>query len=89
MLGRFLTAPACLKGDAVSRGAVQMAKAPVVDLSRCVDCDACVEVCPGVFIRNEAGYIEVAEDGSHSEECIQEAVNCCPSDCISWEGSTG
>jgi len=65
-----------------------MLKAPVVDLSRCVDCDACVELCPGVFIKNEAGYIEVAEVGPESEQCIQEAINCCPSDCISWEEST-
>ncbi|MGA7877301.1 MAG: ferredoxin [Desulfoferrobacter sp.] len=64
-----------------------MAKFPVVDLSRCVDCDACVEVCPDVFRKNEAGYIEVLEGGIESEECIQEAINCCPSDCIAWEES--
>lgn len=66
-----------------------MAKTPVIDLSRCVDCDACVELCPGVFVKNEAGYIEVAESGPEAEECIQEAINCCPSDCITWEESEG
>jgi len=64
-----------------------MAKFLVVDLSRCVDCDACVELCPDVFRKNEAGYIEVLEGGIESEECIQEAINCCPSDCIAWEES--
>jgi ferredoxin len=66
-----------------------MAKMPVIELSRCVDCDACVELCPGVFVKNEAGYIEVMNDRPYTEECIQEAINCCPSDCISWEESTG
>lgn len=62
-----------------------MAKVPAIDLSRCVDCDACIELCPGVFVKNEAGYIEVLETDENSERCIQEAINCCPSDCIAWE----
>lgn len=65
----------------------RMAKFSVLDLSRCVDCDACVEVCPEVFQKNEAGYIEVLESGPQFEQCIQEAINCCPSDCIGWEES--
>jgi ferredoxin len=62
-----------------------MAKVPVVDLSECNGCEGCLEVCPTVFHRNEAGYIEVLEADPYPEDCIQEAINCCPASCISWE----
>ncbi len=62
-----------------------MTRAPVLDLSECVDCDACLELCPDVFKRNEAGYIEVASLSSYPEACIEEAINCCRSGCIRWE----
>jgi ferredoxin len=64
-----------------------MARAPVMDLNRCVECEACLELCPAVFRRNEAGYYEVLDLPSYPEECVQEAINCCPTDCISWEES--
>jgi len=62
-------------------------KVPSLDLSRCSDCDACLELCPRVFSRNEAGYIEVRDLASYPEGCVQEAIDCCPSNCISWEES--
>ena len=62
-----------------------MAKSLVVDIGKCVDCEACIEICPSIFKRNEAGYIEVAELPEHPEECVQEAMNCCPADCITWD----
>ncbi|NSW86276.1 MAG: ferredoxin [Syntrophobacteraceae bacterium] len=64
-----------------------MVRKPVVDMGHCVNCDACMELCPDVFVRNEAGYIEVIDLPVYPEECIEEAVNCCPADCISWEES--
>ena len=63
----------------------QGTRVPVIDLSRCVDCDACVEICPEVFRKNEAGYIELLEVEPESQERIQEAINCCPEDCIAWQ----
>ncbi len=62
-----------------------MAKAPVIDLGRCVECDACLELCPHVFLRNDAGFIEVADLPEYPEDCVEEAINCCPTDCIQWE----
>jgi len=62
-----------------------MRRVPVIDMSRCVDCDACIEVCPAVFVKNEAGYIEVREVDDALIGCVQEAMNCCPRDCIAWE----
>lgn len=62
-----------------------MAKTPVIDLGRCVNCEACLELCPTVFVHNDAGYIEVADLPEYPEDCVQEAINCCPTDCIFWE----
>lgn len=64
-----------------------MAKTPVLEMSRCVGCEACLELCPSVFRRSEAGYIEVADLPVYPEECVEDAVNCCPTDCISWNVS--
>ncbi len=62
-----------------------MAKIPMLDMSRCTDCRGCIELCPAVFVRNEAGYIEVADLDSYPEDCVEEAINCCPADCIAWQ----
>ena len=59
---------------------------PVIDLSECTECDGCLDVSPKVFSRNPAmGYIEVAELEEYPVEEVQEAINSCPADCISWE----
>ena len=60
-------------------------KVPVVDLSRCSLCGACIEVCPSVFSMNEAGYIQVAELSAYPEAEVDEAIKYCPEDCICWE----
>ena len=60
-------------------------KKPVVDLSLCSVCGACIEVCPLVFRLNDAGYIEVVERSSYLEAEVNEAIKYCPEDCIYWE----
>lgn len=60
-------------------------KVPVVDLSRCSVCEACIEVSPSVFRLNDAGYIEVIECISYPEIEVDEAIKYCPEDCIYWE----
>ncbi|MCE5242053.1 MAG: ferredoxin [Syntrophobacteraceae bacterium] len=64
-----------------------MDKIPVLDPGRCTGCDGCLEMCPDVFKRNEAGYIEVADLPVYPEECVEQAIACCPAGCISWEGA--
>jgi len=63
-----------------------MAKAPTIDLRDCTDCEACLELCPVVFRRNnETGRIEVADLEDYPEGEIAEAIAMCPCDCIAWE----
>jgi ferredoxin len=62
-----------------------MSRQPNLDLSECTDCDGCIEVCPQVFKRNPAGYIEVADLDEYPEACVEEAIRFCPADCIVWE----
>ena len=60
-------------------------KRPVVELSDCIRCDVCVEACPAVFRRNQAGYIEVADLDAYPAEEVDDAIRNCPADCIHWE----
>jgi len=60
-------------------------KIPVVDLSRCSLCGACIEVCPSVFRLNDVGYIEITERISYPKVEVDEAIKYCPEDCIYWE----
>ena len=65
---------------------VGMRKIPVIDMSKCTDCESCLEICPSVFKRNkETGYIDVIELDEYPEEDVQEAISTCPADCIKWE----
>ncbi|MFH1625358.1 MAG: ferredoxin [Pseudomonadota bacterium] len=65
-----------------------MTKIPSIDMAECVDCGGCVEICPTVFKKQEAGYIQVMELTEYPEEAVQEAINICPTDCITWKDST-
>ncbi|NVM57534.1 MAG: ferredoxin [Desulfobacterales bacterium] len=60
-------------------------KIPVIDLGECVDCNACIEVCPALFRRNDAGYVEVIELPEYLEEELEEAIKNSPAGRITWE----
>ena len=62
-----------------------MAKIPVVDQEECVGCGNCVETCPDVFCLNDDGVAEAHDPNGATEEDIQEAIDSCPVECISWE----
>ena len=62
-------------------------KVPVIDLGECVDCEACLDLCPSVFRRNDTGYIEVVDLEKYPEEEVEEAIKNCPADCIAWAAS--
>ena len=60
---------------------------PVIDLGECSECDACIELCPAVFRRNDTGLIEVIDLPDYPEEEVDEGIKNCPCDCIYWDES--
>ncbi len=60
-------------------------KTPVIDLSQCVGCEACLALCPDVFVISDTGYIEVEQMDDYPMDCVDEAINCCPTNCIQWK----
>lgn len=60
-------------------------KCPVVELSECIRCGVCEELCPAVFQLTEAGYVQVADLSVYPTELVEEAIKNCPADCIYWE----
>jgi ferredoxin len=60
-------------------------KHPSVDLSECILCGVCVDVCPDVFQLNDAGFVQVIAHDTYPEPEVEEAIRNCPVDCIDWE----
>ena len=62
-------------------------KTPTVELSDCITCGICVELCPEVFRMNDAGYINVSDLPDYPENEVNDAIKYCPVDCIYWDES--
>jgi len=62
-----------------------MARIPYVDQDECIGCGRCEEMCPDVLRLNDDGVAEVYEPHGATAELIQEAIDECPVNCISWE----
>ncbi len=59
---------------------------PVVDQETCIACGNCEAVCPGVFRLNETlGFSEVINPEGAPESQVQDAIDQCPVQCISWQ----
>ncbi len=63
-----------------------MAKKVVIDAGECVACGTCVEICPEVFkLEDGADSAEVIKETGGPADLIQEAIDSCPTQCISLE----
>jgi ferredoxin len=56
-----------------------------IELSDCILCEICTEMCPSVFRSNEAGFIEIFDVAEGDVAAVQEAIKYCPADCIHWD----
>lgn len=62
-----------------------MAREVVIDADQCIGCEACVETCPDVFSMGPGGIAQVVNSAGATEEEIDEAIDMCPANCISYE----
>lgn len=57
---------------------------PDIELSECIRCGVCQEVCPEVFVVTDAGWVTVISSNGYPADCVDEAIKNCPADCIHW-----
>jgi ferredoxin len=64
----------------------KMGKTVVIDTDECIGCESCIELCSEVFAFNEEEEkAEVIMPEGGPEDCIEEAMDTCPVECIDWE----
>lgn len=55
----------------------------VINTDECIGCETCVELCPDIFhFDSEAEKAVVAKEDDEDEECVEEAIESCPVECI-------
>ncbi len=57
---------------------------PVVDQDECTGCENCVDTAPNTFRMNDDDVSEVFDPTGDPEDTIQEAIDSCPVECITW-----
>jgi ferredoxin len=63
-----------------------MSKKVIIDTDECIGCESCVELCPEVFeFDEETEKAKVIREEGGPEDCIEEAIETCPVECIFWE----
>ena len=57
---------------------------PAVDADLCTGCELCVDIAPKTFQMNDEGICGVIDATGDEEETIQEGIDSCPVEAISW-----
>ncbi|MGC8777596.1 MAG: ferredoxin [Candidatus Caldatribacteriaceae bacterium] len=53
-----------------------------VDEELCIGCELCVQICPDVFEMNADGKSVVKSGADTSIDCVDEAIDSCPTSAI-------
>ena len=61
-----------------------VAKVPVVDADACTGCELCVGTAEKTFAMNDDGIAVVTNPPGDDEATIQEAIDDCPVEAITW-----
>ncbi len=62
-----------------------MAKVPVVDKMLCTSCGLCTEIAPNTLKLDNDDLAEVYNPTGDPEDVIQEAIDSCPIEAITWK----
>jgi ferredoxin len=62
-----------------------MAKELVIDRDECTSCGQCADDLPDVFEMDDDDIASVKNSAGASEDDIQEEIDACPGECISWK----
>lgn len=62
-----------------------MNRRAIVDQDSCISCGLCISVCPGAFRFGASKKSECYNPDGATEEEIQQAIDGCPVQCISWQ----
>ncbi len=62
-----------------------MTRRVIIDEETCEGCETCVELCPEVFEFDEDSQKARVINPEADDECVQEAIDSCPVECIQWE----
>ncbi|MGA2193387.1 MAG: ferredoxin [Nitrospirota bacterium] len=62
-----------------------MAKVPVVDKTACTSCGLCTEIAPNTLRLDKDDLADVYNPAGDPEDVIQEAIDSCPVEAISWK----
>ena len=57
----------------------------VIHQDVCIGCETCVELCPFIFVFDQTTQkARVIKPEGGDENCIEEAIEVCPAECIAW-----
>ena len=57
---------------------------PVVDADLCTGCELCIDIAPNTFELDDEGVCTVVNPEGDDAETVQEAIDSCPVEAISW-----
>lgn len=60
-------------------------KEPVVDKNKCIGCGTCIALAAESFKFGSEGKAEAILPPGNKQEVIQDAIDSCPVDAISWK----